>query len=62
LLLPIDAVEDDVLRLTMPRRAMAASGPRVVLPDEWAYAEIARLDPAGRGDVGLRGCLVWWSG
>ncbi|MDE2082789.1 MAG: MBL fold metallo-hydrolase [Burkholderiales bacterium] len=37
--------------LTMPRRAASARGPRVVLPGEWAYAEIARLDPAGRGDA-----------
>ena len=38
--------------LTMPRRAASARGtPRVVLPDELAYAEVARLDPEGRGDV-----------
>ena len=37
--------------LMMPRRAVAASGPRAVLPDERAYAEVARLDPEGRGDV-----------
>ncbi len=39
------------IRRTMPRRALAAAGPRVVLPDEWAYAEVGRLDPEGRGDV-----------
>jgi glyoxylase-like metal-dependent hydrolase (beta-lactamase superfamily II)/8-oxo-dGTP pyrophosphatase MutT (NUDIX family) len=37
--------------LTMPRMSSSARGPRIVLPDEWPYAEIARLDPAGRGDV-----------
>ena len=37
--------------LTMPRLGRTAHGPRVVLPDERAYAEIARLDPVGRGDV-----------
>ncbi len=37
--------------LIMPRRAVSAGGPRVVMPDEWPYAEIGRLDPLGRGDV-----------
>jgi glyoxylase-like metal-dependent hydrolase (beta-lactamase superfamily II)/8-oxo-dGTP pyrophosphatase MutT (NUDIX family) len=37
--------------LTMPRRAASSTGLRVVLPDELAYAEVARLDPDGRGDV-----------
>ena len=37
--------------LTMPRRAFAAKGLRVVLPDELPYAEIGRLDPEGRADV-----------
>ncbi len=37
--------------LTMPRRAASRAGARIVLPSELAYAEIARLDPAGRGDV-----------
>jgi glyoxylase-like metal-dependent hydrolase (beta-lactamase superfamily II)/8-oxo-dGTP pyrophosphatase MutT (NUDIX family) len=37
--------------LTMPRVGLSSKGPRPVLPDELAYAEIARLDPAGRGDV-----------
>jgi glyoxylase-like metal-dependent hydrolase (beta-lactamase superfamily II) len=37
--------------LTLPRRARAGGGLRVVLPGEAAYAEIARLDPEGRGDV-----------
>ena len=35
--------------LTMPRRAETAKGQRVVLPHEMAYAEIGRIDPAGRG-------------
>jgi 8-oxo-dGTP pyrophosphatase MutT (NUDIX family) len=35
----------------MPRMGRDARGVRPVLPDEWAYAEIARLDPEGRGDV-----------
>ena len=35
--------------LTMPRRAETAKGQRVVLPHETAYAEIGRIDPAGRG-------------
>ncbi len=37
--------------LTLPRLGRSNQGPRVVLPDELAYAEIARLDPLGRGDV-----------
>ncbi len=47
--------------LTMPRVGLSSKGPRPVLPDELAYAEIARLDPAGRGDVHcelLPGCAV----
>ena len=43
--------ERQAIGLTMPRRAMSARGPRILLPDEWAYAEVARLDPEGRGDV-----------
>jgi len=39
------------IRLTLPRLGRGARGPRVVLPDELPYAEIARLDPLGRGDV-----------
>ncbi len=36
----------------MPRLGRSAAGQvRPVLPGEWAYAEIARLDPEGRGDV-----------
>jgi glyoxylase-like metal-dependent hydrolase (beta-lactamase superfamily II)/8-oxo-dGTP pyrophosphatase MutT (NUDIX family) len=37
--------------LTMPRRAASRAGAHIVLPSELAYAEIARLDPLGRGDV-----------
>ena len=37
--------------LTMPRRGASRSGARIVLPSELPYAEIARLDPQGRGDV-----------
>jgi len=43
--------------LIMPRRASFSSGPggpngpRVVLPHELPYAEVAHLDPEGRGDV-----------
>jgi glyoxylase-like metal-dependent hydrolase (beta-lactamase superfamily II)/8-oxo-dGTP pyrophosphatase MutT (NUDIX family) len=38
--------------LIMPRRALGPRGPRVVLPDDLPYAEVARLDPDGlRGDV-----------
>ena len=37
--------------LTMPRRAMSTSGPQVLLPGARPYAEVGRLDPAGRGDV-----------
>ncbi len=37
--------------LTMPRRGSSRAGARIVLPTEMAYAEIARLDPEGRGDV-----------
>ncbi len=37
--------------LTMPRLARTLKGPRVVLPDERPWAEIGRLDPAGRATV-----------
>ena len=32
---------------TMPRRCVNRQGPTVVLPDHWAYAEVAKLDPDG---------------
>jgi glyoxylase-like metal-dependent hydrolase (beta-lactamase superfamily II)/8-oxo-dGTP pyrophosphatase MutT (NUDIX family) len=35
--------------LVMPRVASGAQGVRPVLPDEYAWAEIGRLDPAGHG-------------
>ena len=37
------------VKLTMPRRAETAKGQRVVLPHETAWAEIGRIDPAGKG-------------
>ncbi len=37
--------------LTLPRVARSSRGPRVVLPDELPYAEIAHLDPDGRHDA-----------
>jgi len=39
--------------LLMPRIGSGAKGMRPVLPSHWAYAEIGRLDPEGRGDVGI---------
>ena len=39
--------------LMMPRIGRSAQGMRPVLPTHWAYAEIGRLDPDGRGDVGI---------
>ncbi|HEY2978539.1 MAG TPA: MBL fold metallo-hydrolase, partial [Burkholderiaceae bacterium] len=39
--------------LTMPRIGSGAKGMRPVLPSHWAYAEVGRLDPEGRGDVGI---------
>jgi glyoxylase-like metal-dependent hydrolase (beta-lactamase superfamily II) len=39
--------------LMMPRIGTSAKGMRPVLPSHWAYAEIGRLDPEGRGDVGI---------
>jgi glyoxylase-like metal-dependent hydrolase (beta-lactamase superfamily II) len=35
----------------MPRMGLDVRGARPVLPDEWAYAEIGRLDPAGLATV-----------
>lgn len=46
-----DAEARREIPLTMPRRASTRKGPRIVLPDELPYAEVARLDPDGRGDV-----------
>jgi glyoxylase-like metal-dependent hydrolase (beta-lactamase superfamily II)/8-oxo-dGTP pyrophosphatase MutT (NUDIX family) len=39
------------IRLTMPRIASGATGQRILLPEEFAYAEVGRLDPEGRGGV-----------
>ncbi|HEY6353391.1 MAG TPA: NUDIX domain-containing protein, partial [Burkholderiaceae bacterium] len=39
--------------LMMPRIGSSAKGMRPVLPTHWAYAEVGRLDPDGRGDVGI---------
>lgn len=39
------------ITLTMPRSATSSKGRQVVLPEQLPYAEIARLDPEGRGDV-----------
>ncbi len=39
------------IRVTMMRLAHSASGPRKLLPTDPAYAEVARLDPEGRGDA-----------
>ncbi len=39
--------------LMMPRIGSSAKGLRPVLPSHWAYSEIGRLDPDGRGDVGI---------
>lgn len=47
-----EAQARETIRLTMPRVGRSRHGERtVVLPDELPYAEIGRLDPAGRGDV-----------
>jgi glyoxylase-like metal-dependent hydrolase (beta-lactamase superfamily II)/8-oxo-dGTP pyrophosphatase MutT (NUDIX family) len=37
--------------VTLPRWALGADGVRVVMPHEWAWAEIGRLDPDGQGTV-----------
>jgi len=47
------AAGERTVTLTMPRVGRDANGMRPVLPSHWAYAEIARLDPEGRGDVGI---------
>ena len=39
------------ITLTMPRMSSTRQGPRILLPDDRAYAEVGRLDPLGRGDV-----------
>lgn len=37
--------------LVMPRVGTSTKGPRILLPDELPYAEVARLDPHGRHDA-----------
>ncbi len=39
------------IHLTLPRRALGADGDRLVMPHEWAWAEIGRLDPGGQCTV-----------
>ena len=46
-----EAMERREFRLNMPRFARTRKGSRIVLPDELPYAEVARLDPEGRGDA-----------
>ena len=43
------AVQPRRVPLTMPHVATGSQGPRPVLPDEPAYAELGRIDPAGHG-------------
>jgi glyoxylase-like metal-dependent hydrolase (beta-lactamase superfamily II)/8-oxo-dGTP pyrophosphatase MutT (NUDIX family) len=47
------AMREREVSLMMPRIGSSTKGMRPVLPDHWAYAEIGRLDPEGRGDVGI---------
>lgn len=42
-----EARERRDIPFVMPRRAQGSGGLRVVLPHEWAYAEIGKLDPDG---------------
>ncbi len=39
------------VRRIFPRMALGRSGPRFIIDDEAAYAEVVRLDPDGRGDA-----------
>jgi glyoxylase-like metal-dependent hydrolase (beta-lactamase superfamily II)/8-oxo-dGTP pyrophosphatase MutT (NUDIX family) len=39
------------VRLTVPRMGVGSEGPRPVVPDEPAWAELGRLDPDGRGSA-----------
>lgn len=43
------AMEIRDIEVMMPRRARASDGPRTLLPGDPAYAEVARIDPDGRG-------------
>jgi glyoxylase-like metal-dependent hydrolase (beta-lactamase superfamily II)/8-oxo-dGTP pyrophosphatase MutT (NUDIX family) len=47
------AMNEREVPLMMPRIGSGAKGMRPVLPNHWAYAEIGRLDPEGRGDVAI---------
>jgi glyoxylase-like metal-dependent hydrolase (beta-lactamase superfamily II)/8-oxo-dGTP pyrophosphatase MutT (NUDIX family) len=47
------AAEPREVPMVMPRIGIGAKGMRPVLPSHWAYAEVGRLDPEGRGDVGI---------
>jgi glyoxylase-like metal-dependent hydrolase (beta-lactamase superfamily II)/8-oxo-dGTP pyrophosphatase MutT (NUDIX family) len=50
--------------LIRPRLATTPQGRRPIMPGEWAYAEIGRLDPEGRGHVSTDlapGVPVWLS-
>ncbi|HEY4069303.1 MAG TPA: MBL fold metallo-hydrolase [Burkholderiaceae bacterium] len=52
------------IEVTRPRLAMGPKGSRAVDRSEWAFAEIRRLDPDGRGDVSVElvpGRPVWLS-
>ncbi len=46
-----NALELRDIEMKMPRRARGSGGPRTLIPGDAAYAEVARLDPEGRGDV-----------
>jgi glyoxylase-like metal-dependent hydrolase (beta-lactamase superfamily II)/8-oxo-dGTP pyrophosphatase MutT (NUDIX family) len=39
------------VELVMPRVSATRKGPRILLPEDWAYEEVGRLDPTGRADV-----------
>jgi glyoxylase-like metal-dependent hydrolase (beta-lactamase superfamily II)/8-oxo-dGTP pyrophosphatase MutT (NUDIX family) len=41
------AAAQGAIPLTMPRRCVNRKGPTVVLPDDYAYAEVGKLDPDG---------------
>ncbi len=45
------ALKSRHIEMQIPRRGRGSAGERILLPDEAAYAEIARLDPDGRADV-----------
>lgn len=50
--------------LIRPRIGLTPRGPKPMMPGDWAYAEIGRLDPEGRGTVSTEltpGVPVWLS-